>query len=202
MQKVLIQKQEVGCMYRKFYKTVVLFIIIVFFAGCTSYNKKVQTCVENPEYVQTYSKTFSLTKGSRVGVLPFDCRVQFIGSTISENTVRNMANLGIDFIDSLELTQIMKKKNAYYHGLAKARDYDKIIKLADLDYLMVGDVQIYSPRRKRIISATVHILDGNGDPVVKVRFEPPSGRWKMPAIGVVLAKAIKKELKKQGYVGP
>ena len=39
-----------------------------------------------------------------------------------------------------------------------------------------------------------HILDAKGDVVVKVRFEPPSGRWKTTAIGKVLAMEIKRIL--------
>lgn len=187
-------------MRRNLYAVTVLVFTFIFFIGCagpdsSSYKKKVEKVAQSSS-VQSYSKPGTTLKGNTVGFVPFDCTVPYIGQTISDNTVKSLKDLNLIMIDAFEITQRVKRNGGYYHDLMKNKDYRKIMVLAELDNLMVGDVQVVSVHRKRILSATAYILDDNGDMVVKAKFEPPSGRWKMPAVAAVLADAIKSELEK------
>jgi len=167
-----------------------LSVAMMILCGCS----KTVTKSKYQNYVQSYAKYKPDIKGKQLGMLPFACKVSFIGETIGQNTAGNLVDTGFVLVDSFEMSQRIKKGNVVFYNVMKNKEYDKILQISRVDYLLVGNVEIYSPRRKRIISATAHILDAKGDVVVKVRFEPPSGRWKMTAIGQVLAMEIKRVL--------
>jgi curli biogenesis system outer membrane secretion channel CsgG len=169
---------------------VTLLMAIMLLCGCS----KTVTGSKYGNYVQSYAKYQPDIKGKQLGMLPFACKVSFIGEAIGQNTAGNLVDTGFILVDGFEISQRLKKENVVFFNVVKNKEYDKILQMTGVDYLLVGNVEIYSPRRKRIISATAHILDAKGDVVVKVRFEPPSGRWKMTAIGQVLAMEIKRVL--------
>jgi hypothetical protein len=182
--------EEVERMRKQLVIAVALSVAMMMLFGCS----KTVTRNKYRNYVQSYAKYQPDIKGKQLGMLPFACKVSFIGETIGQNTAGNLVDTGLILVDSFEISQRLKKENVVFYNVVKNKEYDKILRITGVDYLLVGNVEIYSPRRKRIISATAHILDAKGDVVVKVRFQPPSGRWKMTAIGKVLAMEIKRVL--------
>ncbi|HEU18064.1 MAG TPA: hypothetical protein ENO00_01605 [Deltaproteobacteria bacterium] len=116
---------------------------------------------------------------------------------MSNHTVSNLKDSGFIFIDPFEIPQLLKQGNANFVALSRDKDYTIIMRLARLDYLMVGSVDIASVTHRRIVSAEAHILDTSGSAVVRAEFTPPSGKMtKMPAVGAVLAAAIRGEVEK------
>ena len=164
-------------------------VIVCLLFSCRSTIKR----SDYQNFVQSYAKYKPDIKGKKLCVLPFDCPVAFIGESISQNTAANLSGTGFELIDKFELSQRLKQTSIDLPELVKNKYYKEIISMADIDYLLVGDVQIYSPRRKKIISTTAYLLDANGNVVIKVRFQPPNYRWKMPLIGKILATEIKRE---------
>ena len=177
-------------MRKSIFVGIVLMMIIICLFSCRSTIKR----SDYQHSVQSYAKYKPDIKGKKLCVLPFDCTVAFIGESISQNTAANLSGAGFELIDKFELSQHLKQASIDLPELVKNKCYRKIISMADIDYLLVGDVQIYSPRRKKIISTTAYLVDANGNVVVKVWFQPPNYRWKMPLIGKVLATEIKREL--------
>lgn len=188
-------------MNKRLFGIAVLMLILIFLAGCAkpgskAYEKKVQKFADS-EYVQSSSTPGVLSEDSKIGFLPFECTTPRIGETVSDYTVSNLKDAGLVFIDPFEMTQLLKQAEANFVELSRNKDYTTIMRLARLDYLMVGSVDIASVSHQRIMSAEVHILDIKGTVVVRAKFTPPSGRvTKMPAVGAVLAAAIRAEVKK------
>ena len=105
--------------------------------------------------------------------MPFKCDVDYIGKVISEETAKHI--LGFEIV--------------YPFG---KNDFD-----VEIDYLLDGEITIYSPIRKRFISGVVWIVDNKtGERIVRTRFAPTSGRWKMNYIGEVFGTAINRALLK------
>ena len=188
-------------MNKRLFGVAVVMIVLIFLAGCAkpgsrSYEKKVQKFADS-QYVQSSSTPGALSEGSRIGVLPFECTTPRIGETVSDYTLSNLKETGFVFIDLFEMSQLLKQGGANFVALSRNKDYTGIMRLARLDHLMVGSVDIASFKRKRIMNAEAHILDTNGTVEIRAKFTPPSGKLtKMPAVGAVLAAAIKEELKK------
>ncbi len=188
-------------MNKRLFGVAVMMIVLIFLVGCAkpgskSYEKKVQKFAES-QYVQSSSTPGSLSEGSRIGVLPFDCTTPRIGETVTDYTVSNLKDAGFVLIDSFEISQLLKQAGATFFELSRNKDYTGIMRLARLDNLMVGSVDIASITHQKIISAEVHILDTKGTVVARAKFNPPSGKvTKMPAVGAVLAAAIRGEVKK------
>jgi hypothetical protein len=179
-------------MSRKSNRVAIFAIIAVLLMGCMSYNEKIQSYIDDG-YVTTQSMHGSIEKGAKIGVIPFESTAPLIGASVSDFTVKGMSDLGFVFVDSFDLTELLKKKSAYYYGLVKDKEYERIITLAELDYLMVGKVTTLTSNK--IVTAVTHIVDTNGNVVLKATFAPPKGRWKAQEAGTLLAEAIKNELK-------
>lgn len=140
---------------------IALFIIMVIsLAGCAkpgskSYEKKVHKLVDSV-YVQLSSTQGALPQGSRLGVLPFDCTTPQIGETVSNYTSRSLKEGGFVLIDHFEMTQLLKQKEANFLEMCNNKDYEGIIRLAQLDYLLAGAADIASASHKRIMSADAY----------------------------------------------
>ncbi|MBN2688639.1 MAG: hypothetical protein JXR85_10760 [Deltaproteobacteria bacterium] len=188
-------------MDKRLFGTVIVMVIVIFLAGCAkpgskSYERRVQKFVDSV-YVQSSSTPGALPSGSRIGVLPFECTTPQIGETVSNYTASNLKEGGFVLIDQFEMTQLLKQGNANFIELWNKKDYVGIIRLAKLDYLLVGSVEIASATHKRIMSADAYILDPAGTAAVKAKFTTPKGKiTKMPAVGAVLAAAIRDEVSK------
>jgi hypothetical protein len=188
-------------MNKRLFGIAIAMIILVFLAGCAkpgsrSYENKVQKFVDSV-YVQSSSIPGALPSGSRVGVLPFECTTPQIGETVSNYTASSLKEGGFILIDQFEMTQLLKQENANFIELLNNKDYTGIIRLAKLDHLLVGSVEIASAAHKRIMSADAYVLDPAGTAVVKAKFTTPKGKiTKMPAVGAVLAAAIRDEVNK------
>jgi hypothetical protein len=179
-----------GQMRKTILMTGIIAVVVCFTLSCSSIIKR----SDYEGFIQSHSNYTPDVQDKRLGVLPFECTVAFIGETISQHTAGGLKDSGFIMVDEFEMTQRLKRTGANLPGLIRDKRYPEIMTGAELDYLLVGDVQIYSPRRKRIISTTTHMIDTTGAVIVKVRFEPPNHHWKMPIIGQVLANEIKREL--------
>ena len=188
-------------MDKRLFGVAAVITIIIFLIGCAkpgskSYYEKVQHFADS-HYVRSSSTSGTLSAGSRMCVVPFDCTTPRIGETVSNHTVSNLKYSGFIFIDPFEISQLLKQGNANFVALSRDKDYTIIMRLARLDYLMVGSVDIASVTHRRIVSAEAHILDTSGSAVVRAEFTPPSGKiTRMPAVGAVLAAAIRGEVEK------
>ena len=179
-------------MSRQSNSVVICAVIAVLLMGCMSFNEKIQSYIDDG-YVTTSSSKGSIEKGARIGVIPFECGAPLIGEAVSDCTVKGMNELGFVFVDSFDLTELLKKKDAYYYGLVKDKEYDRIMQVAELDYLMVGEVTTLATTHE-IVTAVTHVMDTNGNVVLKAALDPPRGTWKVQEAGALLAQAIKNEL--------
>ena len=94
----------------------------------------------------------------------------------------------------------------YIDGFVKIFDYEiqsmerrtgKSVKELDIDYLLLGEIALLSPSRRKFISGTVRIVDNKTEEIiVRTRFAPSSGRWKIKYIAEVFGKSINRELYK------
>lgn len=176
-------------------KTKILITIIAVTVICISLSCR--STIERNDYqtfVQSQSNYRPDMTNAKLGVIQFNCTVPFIGETISQNTMAALRDSGLTCLDKLDMTLRSNQSGINFDDLLRNKFYSQIIEAADLDYLLIGEVQIYSPRRKRIISVSALMLDNKENVVVKVRFEPPSRHWTMPIIGKVIANEIKREL--------
>ncbi|MBN2640279.1 MAG: hypothetical protein JXR78_01360 [Victivallales bacterium] len=175
-------------------KTRIFILIIAVTIVCISLSCR--STIQRSDYqafVQSQSNYEPNITNAKLGIIQFDCIVPFIGETISQNVKAALGDTGLTMFDTLEMTLQLNKSGINLEYLLKNKFYSQIMEAADLDYLLIGDVQIYSPRRKKIISVSAIMLDNKGDIVVKVRFEPPDRHWTMPIIGKVIANEIKRE---------
>jgi len=132
--------------------------------------------------VQSSSSRTDIKPGAKLGVLPFDCDVMMVGKLISEETAKHMKSFTLVYED--EINQMK-------------RNTGKTLSELDIDYLLNGEVLIYSPKRKKFLSGIARIVEnGSNETVVRARFAPTSGSWKVQHIGEVFGTALNRELAK------
>lgn len=132
--------------------------------------------------VQSSSSKTEIEPGATLGILPFDCVVPMVGKLISEETAKHLKGFTLVYED--EINQM--KENS-----------GKTLRELDIDYLLYGEVLIYSPRKKRFLSGVARIVENaSNETLVRARFAPTSGSWKIVYIGEVFGTALNRELGK------
>ena len=159
--------------------TAILFSLIMAF--CFSCSSTIPESVFR-DNVQSSASGTDIKPGAKLGILPFECEVRTVGKLISEETAKHLKSFILVYED--EINQM--KMNT-----------GKTLNELDIDYLLNGEVLIYSPKRKKFLSGVARIVEnGSNETIVRARFAPTSGSWKVQHIGEVFGTALNRELAK------
>ena len=164
-----------------------IFAVFFLFPSCSStipdkiYSDNVQTSSDLSKFRGwSYDKNVNTPTKGTLGILPFKCEAENIGEVLSVETSKYIDGFNKIYHDEI---QLMKRRTG------------KEIKELDIDYLLVGEIVVLSPSRRKFISGTVRIIDNKTDElIVRARFAPSSGRWKLQYVGEVLGTAVNREV--------
>ena len=138
-------------------------------------------------YVTSYSKPGLHLKGKSLGIMPFSSNIPEVGKVVSD-TIES----GFKIVDRTHIGKILQEEGISYLEI-DFPDYSKIGNLAEVNFLLVGNVAFSS--------ATVRLVDtATGETLIITVFRPNRITDSASAVdmGQYLAKSIGKELTRAG----
>jgi hypothetical protein len=175
---------QIGTRRRKMYMkryALVLLLTTVLFSLCSC-----------GHVVKSYSKPDLKVKVKRVGIMPFSSNIPEVGKVVSDTIGANLLESGFTIVDRTQIGKILQDEGISYLEI-DFPDYNKIGRLAGVNFLLVGNVAFSS--------ATIRLLDSaTGETLIVVVFRPSriSGSASAVDMGQYLAKSIRKELARAG----
>jgi len=168
-------------------------VFVSLLPSCASQKKNVHF-----EFTEVHSKPGLNIKKGKLGIIGFDCVVPSFGNEVSDVVGTYLINSQFTVVEREYLAQILQEHELSADGSKESINYKQIGKLSSLDYLLVGDVSVRSPRWRRVTGATARLLDLRaGELLVSVVYTPPRKGWAAPNyMGEALAEAIKREVTK------
>jgi len=137
-------------------------------------------------------------QGGKLGILPFDCEIPATGAAVSDVVSTNLrVGTPLTVVDQLQLENALRDKGLSASGIAQGKEYSKLGVLSgDIDYLLIGQVAVYSPTRSIITGATAKLVDvRTGEMLITATYTPPKKGWGTAQYaGDSLGAAIKKEV--------
>lgn len=163
------------------------------------------SCVQ-PASIKSFSKPDCQIQGKSLGVLPFYCVDTGYGLTVSDSVGNNFIASGFRVIERSYSTKIIQEQGLSTSGLTESVDIQKIGKICNVDFLLVGNVDIEkvnytSGFRSRNYTltrgVTARIVNvASGEVIVSVTYSPKEPDILMPVkVGDEIAVAIKNVLK-------
>jgi hypothetical protein len=142
--------------------------------------------------VKSYSKPDIQLEGKSLGIMPFSSNIPEVGKVVSDTIGANLLRSGFKIVDRTQIGKILQEEGISYLEI-DFPDYSKIGNLAEVNYLLVGNVAFSS--------ATVRVLEtATGETLIVAVFRPSriTGSASAVDMGQYLAKAIGKELSRAG----
>ena len=143
-------------------------------------------------FVKSYSKPDIKLEGKSLGIMPFSSNIPEVGKVVSDTIGANLLRSGFKIVDRTQIGKILQEEGISYLEI-DFPDYSKIGNLAEVNYLLVGNVAFSS--------ATVRVLEtATGETLIVAVFRPSRITGSASAVDMVqyLAKAIGKELSRAG----
>ena len=114
--------------------------------------------------VKSYSKPdLSIEKG-RMGILPFSSNIPEVGNVVSDTVAAHLLAAGFDIVDRSHMARLLKEKDISYLEV-DSPDYKKIGDIANVDFVLVGNIAFSS--------ATARVVDAStGETLIITIFQP------------------------------
>jgi curli biogenesis system outer membrane secretion channel CsgG len=139
--------------------------------------------------VKSYSKPDIQLDGKSVGIMPFSSNIPEVGKVVSDTIGANLLESGFKIVDRTHIGKILQEEGISYLEI-DFPDYNKIGNLAEVNFLLVGNVAFSS--------ATVRLVDtATGETLIVAVFRPSriTGSASAVDMGLYLAKSIGKEIR-------
>jgi len=139
-------------------------------------------------FVKSYSKPDIQLEGKSLGIMPFSSNIPEVGKVVSDTIGANLLESGFKIVDRTHIGKILQEEGISYLEIDYP-DYKKIGNLAEVNFLLVGNVAFSS--------ATVRLLDtATGETLIVTVFRPSRITDSASAVdmGQYLAKSMGKEL--------
>ena len=160
----------------KRYFSVFLYIAVLFlFCSCS-------------HFVETYSKPELQIERGRLGIMPFSSNIPEVGKVVSDTIGAKLLASGFKIVDRTHLGKILQEQGVSYLEVDYP-DYNKIGEMAEVDFLLVGNVAFSS--------ATVRLVESStGEALIITVFRPNklTDRASAVEMGEYIAKSMTKEL--------
>ena len=143
-------------------------------------------------YVKSYAKPDIHLEVKSLGIMPFSSNIPEVGKVVSDTIGAGFLASGFKVVDRTHIGKILQEEGISYLEIDYP-DYSKIGNLAEVNFLLVGNVAFSS--------ATVRLIDTRtGETLIITIFRPSWITESASAvdIGQCLAKSIGKELRKAG----
>jgi hypothetical protein len=140
--------------------------------------------------VKSYSKPDIQLKGKSLGIMPFSSNIPEVGKVVSDTIGANLLKSGFKIVDRTRIGKILQEEGISYLEIDYP-DYNKIGKIAEVNFLLVGNVAFSS--------ATVRLLDiATGETLIVTVFRPSriTGSASAVDMGQSLGKSIGKEIRR------
>jgi len=159
----------------------VLFLTAVLFSLCSC-----------GHYVKSYSKPGIRLEGKRLGIMPFSSNIPEVGKVVSDTIAADLLESGFKIVDRTRIGKILQDEGISYLEI-DFPDYNKIGNLAEVNFLLVGNIA-FSSAVLRLIDTTT------GEALIMTVFRPNLITDSTSAVdmGRYLAKSIGKELTRAG----
>jgi hypothetical protein len=139
-------------------------------------------------FVKSYSKPDIQLEGKSLGIMPFSSNIPEVGRVVSDTIGANLLKSGFKIVDRTQIGKILQEEGISYLEI-DFPDYNKIGNLAEVNFLLVGNIAFSS--------ATVRVLDtATGETLIVTVFRPSriTGSASAVDMGQYLGKSISKEL--------
>ena len=143
-------------------------------------------------YVKSYAKPDMHLEGKSLGIMPFSSNFPEVGNVVSDTIGGNLLESGLKIVDRTQIGKILQDEGISYLTIDYP-DYNKIGNLAEVNFLLVGNIA-YS-------SAVVRLIDtATGETLIITVFRPNLITDSTSAVdmGRCLANSIGKELTRAG----
>jgi len=143
-------------------------------------------------YVKSYSKPGIHLEGKSLGIMPFSSNIPEVGNVVSDTIGGNLLESGFKVVDRTHIGKILQEEGISYLEI-DFPDYNKIGNLAEVKFLLVGNVAFSS--------ATVRLVDtATGETLIIAVFRPNRITDSASAVdvGQYLAESIGEELTRAG----
>jgi hypothetical protein len=157
----------------------VLLLIVMVFSLCSC-----------GHLVKSYSKPDIKLEGKSLGIMPFSSNIPEVGKVVSDTIGAYLLDSGFKIVDRARIGRILQEEGISYLE-TDFPDYNRIGKLAEVNFLLVGNVAFSS--------ATVRLLDtATGETLIVTVFRPSRITDSASAVdmGQYLGKSIGKELRR------
>jgi curli biogenesis system outer membrane secretion channel CsgG len=148
--------------------------------------------------VKSFSNPDLNITGKTLGVLPFDCRNERAGMLMSDFVGSNILDSGFKIIERTHLAKILEEHGLSQSGITRKSDYKRIGQIANLDYLLIGNIQFFG-NTEFIWLTTARIIDAvTGQVILSVTYECSeiSEFSVINKVGEKIGTAIKEEIAK------
>jgi hypothetical protein len=139
-------------------------------------------------YVKSYSKPDIHLEGKSVGIMPFSSNIPEVGNVVSDTIGGDLLECGFKIVDRTHIGKILQDEGISYLEI-DFPDYSKIGSLAEVNFLLVGNIAFSS--------AVVRLIDtATGETLIVTVFRPNLITDSTSAVdmGRYLAESISKEL--------
>jgi hypothetical protein len=143
-------------------------------------------------YVKSYSKPGIRLQGKSLGIMPFSCNIPEVGKVVGDTIGADLLESGFKIVDRTQIGKILQEEGISYLAI-DFPDYSKIGNLAEVNFLLVGNVAFSS--------ATVRLVDtATGETLIITVFRPNWITDSASAVdmGQYLGKSIGEELARAG----
>jgi len=143
-------------------------------------------------YVKSYSKPDIHLEVKSLGIMPFSSNIPEVGKVVSDTIGADLLESGFKIVDRTHIGKILQEEGISYLEI-DFPDYSKIGNLAEVNFLLVGNVAFSS--------ATVRLVDtATGETLIITVFRPNRITDNASAVdmGQYLGKSIGKELTRAG----
>ena len=143
-------------------------------------------------FVESYSKPDLQIERGRLGIMPFSSNIPEAGKVVSDTIGANLLASGFNIVDRTHLGKILQEQGISYLEIDYP-DYNKIGEMAEVDFLLVGNIAFSS--------ATVRLIDAStGEALIITVFRPNKIADRASAVdmGEYIAKSLSKELTNAG----
>ena len=143
-------------------------------------------------YVKSYAKPDIHLEVKSLGIMPFSSNIPEVGKVVSDTIGAGFLASGFKVVDRTHIGRILQEKDISYLEI-DSPDYIKIGNLAEVNFLLVGNVAFSS--------ATVRLVDtATGETLIITVFRP---NWITDSasavdVGQYLAESIGEELTRAG----
>jgi hypothetical protein len=141
-------------------------------------------------YVKSYSKPDLHLGGRSLGIMPFSSNIPEVGKVVSDTIGGNLLDSGFKIVDRNQIGRILQDEGISYLEIDYP-NYTKIGNLAEVNFLLVGNIAFSS--------AVVRLIDtATGEDIIITVFRPNLITGSAPPVdmGRYLAGSIGKELRR------